>query len=125
MVTPTLDDLLVFASDRPDEGNRASALIHLVPRLPAERLDAVLDVAFTDEHQRTRVMDVVLARATPALSVPDPEDRARRLLEVAAVLPEGDRAAALSSAWAAVVTMPPGLGQGVVFEELVSLLPLG
>lgn len=63
---PTLDQLLEFASTRPDEGGRASALIDLMPRLPVDRLDAVLDVPFTDEHQRTRVMELVLTRATPA-----------------------------------------------------------
>lgn len=63
---PALDDLLAFASDLSDQGNRASALVKLVPRLPADRLDAVLDVAFADEHQRTRVMEIVLSRAAPA-----------------------------------------------------------
>jgi hypothetical protein len=66
VMVPALDDLLAFASDLPADGDRASALVDLVPRLPADRLDAVLDVAFADEHQRTRVMTSVLSRATPA-----------------------------------------------------------
>jgi hypothetical protein len=66
VLIPALDDLLAFAADLTDEGSRASALIDLVPRLPTDRLDTVLDVAFLDEHQRTRVMQALLARATPA-----------------------------------------------------------
>ncbi|BCY06992.1 hypothetical protein [Actinoplanes sp. L3-i22] len=62
----TLDDLLAFATDLADEGSRASALAELVPRLPVERLDAVLDVPFTDGYQRGRVLSAVLKQATPA-----------------------------------------------------------